>query len=162
MDWYKFNASKGDNSGKNAHHIYLDLVDIATANGVFMELYAPTPHPHKLGTSRIHDKDIAGSEANFNMVAPLNGTYYLKVMSNGKPTFFNETYILNYVIVEIAHNVAYDGDNSFTAPSIRWIDSTGNGDTNYSILLNNKMIDIETKKIIDFLNNLGFVKSKNS
>jgi hypothetical protein len=44
---------------------------------------------------------------------------------------------------------------------IRWIDSTGNGDTNYSILLNKETIDIETKKIIDFLNNLGFEKSNN-
>ena len=97
-DWYRFDASKGDASGNNADRILIDLTANNNTNGVKMELYAPKPYPHRLGTSIVH---VSGSPSSplssFDMMAPLNGTYFLKVMPNDMPSSSKEEYFLNYV-----------------------------------------------------------------
>ncbi len=120
VDWYKFYASKGDASGNNADRFNIILSDNNTTGGVSMELFAPGPYHHKLGTSIVHVK-TAVVPAIFDMVAPLNGTYYIKVKLNGIPMGPDEDYVLQYVFLKV-NNSEPPSDNNFE--SAKWIDPT--------------------------------------
>lgn len=123
IDWYKFNVTKGDNNGNNADRFYFSLTDDNTTTGVLMELFTPSPWPHKLVRSIVHDKDSGSPDpAMIDMVAPLDGTYYLKIIPNGLPTKANESYVLSYGRLKEATNAAYDNDNSFDSPFVKWVD----------------------------------------
>jgi hypothetical protein len=123
VDWYKFNVSKGDLNGNNADRFYFSLTDESSSSGVYMELYAPLPWPHKLATSTINHKLFGGEDpALIELVAPLNGTFYLKVLSNNTPTRSQEKYVLGYGIVKEETNAAFDDDNSFDSPLVKSVD----------------------------------------
>ncbi len=97
--------------------------DENTSTGVLMELYAPDPWPHKLARSIINDRLVGDSEpAMLDIVAPLDGLYYLKVIPNGIPKYQNESYVLGYGISKEETNAAFDNDNSFSSPYVKWID----------------------------------------
>jgi hypothetical protein len=123
VDWFKFNVSKGDRNGNNADRFYFSLTDVATTTGVFMELYAPLPWPHKLIRSQVNDRLIQGQNPGLiELVSPVNGTFYLKICPNGTAVNSQETYVLSYGATKEVTNAAFDDDNSFVSPMVNWIE----------------------------------------
>jgi hypothetical protein len=123
VDWYKFDAIKGDKYGNNADRFYFSLSDVATTTGVYMELYAPLPWPHKLIRSQVNDRQKQDQDPGLiELVAPLNGTFYLKICPNGTPVNSQETYVLSYGVTKEDTNAAFDDDNSFESPLVNWIE----------------------------------------
>ncbi len=125
VDWYKFHVSTGDPPGKSSDRFYFSLSDVNTNTGVYMELYSSLPWPLKLAQSTVHDKDIMDQNpALIEMVAPLNDTFFLKILPNGTPIDIKETYVLSYGIIKEDNNAAFDDDNSFSSPMVKWVDPT--------------------------------------
>jgi hypothetical protein len=122
VDWFKFNASCGLGSGKNATLFSIDLFDVSTMVGVYMELYAPKPYPHKLGNSTTHTL-MNPNPANFNMVAPLNGTYYFRILRAGPMSSIGAGYKFVITVFDW-NNTQYDGDNNFTDTNINIVNTT--------------------------------------
>ena len=115
IDCYSFWASKGDANGKNADRMFFWLHDINTASGVYMELYAPKPYTHRLAISEVHDvSDPKTNPGHFDMVAPLNGTYFIKVISISPNPGSLDGYVLRFYYIKEPYNSGYPpGDNSF-------------------------------------------------
>ena len=124
IDCYKFNASKGDANGNNADKMFFWLHDNNTTSGVYMELYAPKPYTHRLAISEVHDiLNPQTTPGYFEMVAPLNGTYYIKVISNSLNPGPNDGYALSFYFEKEPMNSGYPpGDNSFA--NARAVDTT--------------------------------------
>jgi len=115
IDCYQFYATKGDASGSNADKMYFWLHDINTASGVFMELYAPKPYTHRLAISEVHYVVIHETNPGyFEMVAPVDGIYYIKVISNSLNPGPLDGYKLQFCYIKEPLNAGYPpGDNSF-------------------------------------------------
>jgi hypothetical protein len=123
VDWYTLQLSKGDSSATNPDHFAIALQDISTGTGVSMQFLSPNskpPYPHKLAISEVHDfnnPDPNASSAIIEMVPPLDGWYFLRVLPNGVA---NGNYTLDFYKTTETSNAGYDGDNSFASP--RWVD----------------------------------------
>ena len=150
VDCYKFTAIKGDANGNNADRMRFWLYDINTASGVYMELYAPAPYTHKLAISEVHYvPNPKSSPGQFDIIAPVDGTYYIKVISNSPTPGSKDEYILTFYFVKEPTNPGYaPADNSFA--QARLVDITKQDTT-----LPNQYLD-PTWDIHDFYNFTGY------
>ena len=123
VDWYTLQLSKGDSLANNPDHFAIALQDISTGSGVSMQFFSPNtkpPYPHVLAISNVHDHsnpDPNASSAIIDMIPPLDGWFFLRVLPNGVA---NGNYTLDFYKTTEKNNPGYDGDNSFA--TARWVD----------------------------------------